>query len=235
MRDFFAGIKTPFLVLGLLLLTGCAATPQPTVTLDANSPITSNSSVSFFYAGPNPDKATTHIFGASCLLCYGVAAGLTQTLDSHLEATISTDELSDIKETVLANLNGLAGDVVEVSQIDFDSLKSFDGGLGFAKKDFTSLKEQLGTDFLSVLSIYRHGAYRGFNSYFPTTDPQGHVAGILYTVDLTNNRLVQFLEFDERVQPQGEWDEPPAFPSVTTSYYQATQNVKTTLNNHLVK
>ena len=37
---------------------------------------------------------------------------------------------------------------------------------------------------------------------------------------------VQYMRFNELVQPQGEWDEPDDFPSVTTAYYQALENVK---------
>ena len=65
----------------------------------------------------------------------------------------------------------------------------------------------------------------------PNGDPQGYIAGLLYAVDLNSNAYIQYLELDEKVQPEGEWDEPTTFPSVTTSYYQAVENIKNRIRN----
>ncbi|MFT4747231.1 MAG: hypothetical protein ACI8XG_001309 [Congregibacter sp.] len=46
-------------------------------------------------------------------------------------------------------------------------IDKFKGELGFAKKDFRSLKESLSVDLLVVLNVYRYGAYRSFSRYIP--------------------------------------------------------------------
>lgn len=112
-------------------------------------------------------------------------------------------------------------------------MQKFKGENGFAEKDFRVLKDKLGLDMLVVLSLDQHGAYRSFSSYIPNGDPQGYIAGTLYTVDLTTNGYVQYLSIAERVQPQGEWDEPTAFPSVTTAYFQSIENVKSLVTKSL--
>lgn len=219
------------LVIGLALLAvGCAGTPQATVKMDKNL-ISDDTEVGIVTLLPS--KATTHIYGAGCLLCYGVASGLTATLDTHLESTISTDELEQIKAIVVDKYTSLTSKTTVVDAIDIDKLKSFSGGLGFAKKDFRPLKEELGKDVLVVLQIDAHGAHRLFSSYFPQSDPKGYIAGLLYSVDLNTNAYLQYKVIDEKVQPDGDWDEPPTFPAVTTSYYQAAEDVKRDVKLHL--
>ncbi len=104
--------------------------------------------------------------------------------------------------------------------------KKFKGELGYAKKDFRFLKEELDVDIVAVFQLFEHGARRTFSSYVPTSDPKGYVSGMLYSIDLDTNAYVQYLKIFEEVQPVGEWDEPTDFPSVTTSYYQAVENTK---------
>jgi len=207
-----------------MVLAACGATPQPTVLLDTNMFKSDTKKVGIVYIAPS-DKATTHIFGASCLLCYGVASALTAKLDKHLESTISSAELNKLRDLVFDEYSQVAPNVEFVKlPVPVEKMKKFKGGLGFSERDFRSLKESTGVDLLVVFDVTRHGAYRSFTSYSPNGDPQGNVSAKLYTVDLDTNAYIQYLEIDEKVQPLGEWDEPPVFPSVTTSYYQAIEN-----------
>ncbi|QMV14248.1 hypothetical protein [Vibrio spartinae] len=219
------GLKS-FVMAGLaILLAACSSTPQPTVTLDTNF-VNEHLKVGVLYIPPQ-EEATTHIFGASCLLCYGFASTLTSELDTYLEKNITTDELIKIRDLVLSEYSQRSQETKLVSlPSSIKDLKDFNGDLGFAKKDFRSLKEILDIDVLVVLHITRYGAFRSFSDYIPNGDPQGYVAGLLYSVDLNSNAYVQYLDITEVVQPSGEWDEPKEFPSVTTSYYQAIENVK---------
>jgi hypothetical protein len=208
-------------------LAACGSTPQPTEPLSTNLFNKDDLKIGIVYELPKKNKATTHIFGASCLLCYGVASAMTSSLDTHLENTIDASELTKMKELVLSEYTQRSQNVELVTlPTPINKLKKFKGELGFAKKDFRSLKETLGIDMLVVFQVSRYGAYRSFSSYIPNGDPQGHVAGLLYSVDLNNNAYVQYMEIDEKVQPSGEWDEAPKFPSVTTSYYQAIEKTK---------
>ena len=225
--------KLLIILLATLFISACGSTPQGFVPLVKNVVQADNTKIGFVYIAPE-DKATTHIYGAGCLLCYGVASALTSSLDTHLESTISADELLVIKDAVIAGYSDLNVELIEVNlTAPITKLKKFKGENGFAEKDFRVLKDKLGLDMLVVLSLDQHGAYRSFSSYIPNGDPQGYIAGTLYTVDLTTNGYVQYLSIAERVQPQGEWDEPTAFPSVTTAYYQSIENVKSLVTKSL--
>ena len=225
--------KLLIILLATLFISACGSTPQGFVPLVKNVVQADNTKIGFVYIAPE-DKATTHIYGADCLLCYGVASALTSSLDTHLESTISADELLVIKDAVIAGYSDLNVELIEVNlTAPITKLKKFKGENGFAEKDFRVLKDKLGLDMLVVLSLDQHGAYRSFNNYIPNGDPQGYIAGTLYTVDLTTNGYVQYLSIADRVQPQGEWDEPTAFPSVTTAYYQSIENVKSLVTKSL--
>lgn len=231
MLNFRHSVKCLFIVITTLILAACGSTPQPLVEIESNVFTKPETSVGYVYILPE-EKATTHIYGASCLLCYGVASSLTSKLDTHLEGTIDQQELNNISALVLEEYSIRTSNIKEVTlAVPISKLSKFKGELGFAKKDFRALKDSLGVDILVVLELHRHGAYRSFSSYVPNGDPQGYIAGLLYAVDLNSNAYIQYLELDEKVPPEGEWDEPTTFPSVTTSYYQAVENIKNRIRN----
>jgi len=224
-------IKSALLITFALVLSACGSTPQPTVELQTNK-VGSDKNVAFAYIAPTDSTATTHIYGASCLLCYGVASALTSSLDTHLESTIDATELNALKELVIQEYRQHNGDLKVVTlDMPINKLKKFKGELGFAERDFRPLQKSLNSDVLIVLELYEHGAYRSFSNYVPNGDPQGYILGKLYTVDLSSNAYIQYLLIDQKVQPEGEWDEPSAFPGVTNAYYQAIENAKQQLSN----
>lgn len=219
-------IKSALIVTLALVLTACGSTPQPTVQLQSNQ-VGTDKKVAFVYVEPEDTAATTHIYGAGCLLCYGVASALTSSLDKHLEGTIDATELNALKDLVIQEYRQYNSDMQVVTlNTPINKLKKFKGELGFAEKDFRPLKDTLNADVLVVFELYEHGAYRSFSEYIPNGDPQGYVSGKLYTVDLSTNAYIQYLVIDQKVQPEGLWDEPPTFPGVTNAYYQAIENAK---------
>lgn len=233
MRIKTPSIKAVSIVLLSILLVACGATPQPTMPLISNLLDKETTKIGVYYEFPE-DQATTHIYGAACILCYGVASALTASLDDHLESTINQDELEDIKNIVFKAYAEKSNDVswVELSS-PIKKLAKFKGGLGYAERDFRILKKPLGIDYLVVVDINAHGAYRSFSNYVPNGDPQGYINGVVFAVDLNTNAYIHYLEINEIVQPIGEWDQPDHFPSVTTAYYQATANAKDTVTKAL--
>lgn len=210
----------------VLLLSACSSTPQGFVPLIQNVIQEDEQKIGFVYIPPK-NQATTTIHGAYCLLCYGVASALTSSLDTHLKRAITPDELLVLKQAVINKYKSIGVNLIETNlPLPINKMKKFKNKNGFAKRDFRPLKEKLGLDILVILEIYKHGAYRSFNSYLPKGDPQGYVSGSIYTINLNSNAYVQYMNFNELVQPQGQWDEPDDFPSVTQAYYQALINVE---------
>lgn len=211
-----------------MLLSACGTTPQQNVTLQSNM-INAEKKVGIFVK--KLDIATTNIYGASCLLCYGVASAANAELDKHLK-TLPITDLESSKSILVNGYKTKANSVefVEISEQELKKLKKFKGEQGFAKTDFRTLKESKNIDVLVVLEYSEHGAYRSYNAYVPTSDPQGYVKGLVYSVDLESNQYLQYLSLDHKVIVEGEWDEPKEqFPGVTNAYFQAVENAKESL------
>lgn len=218
------------IVLFTIFLTGCKSTPQPAVRLKPEL-LNENTRIGIYVN--EIGSATTSIQGADCLLCYGVAVAANSSLTSHLESLPMSD-IESAKQVVYDGYKSKTSHVefVNLSKDKLSTLKKFRGELGFAKKDYRSLKSELNIDVLVLLNIRRHGAYRMYSAYVPVTDPQGYVSGVLYSVDLETNQYIQFQRFERKILVEGEWDEPKQqFPGVTNAYYQAVEKVKLSLGN----
>ncbi|WP_240612755.1 hypothetical protein [Alteromonas flava] len=234
LTNFFRKISIILVI--SFLMAGCAANRQPHIALDTNQLADTNKVFGVLVQYPEK-AATTHIYGASCLLCYGVAAAMTSKLDDHLESQVSTEELASLKDLVFTRYFEKATNKDNVYWVELngrlDNLPKFKKTQGYANRDFRSLRGKLGVDVLVVLQVDEHGAFRSFSGYIPNGDPKGYIKGTLYAVDLRSNAYVHYLPFSQYVQPEGYWDEPPTFPSVTTSYYQAVENIKMQIEKNL--
>jgi hypothetical protein len=206
-----------------LMLLGCGATPQSTIAVDESFTNNKTQRIGVYVQS---EEATTHIYGASCLLCYGVASAANSSLSSYLES-IATDDIHAFGSVISEQMQA-QGKHVEIVTLptEIKRLPKFKGELGYPKRDFRALKEQLNLDTLIVIDIAEHGAHRSYNAYIPTSDPIGSVSGNVYTVDLNTNKYLQYERIDFKVMVSGEWDEPPTFPGVTDSYYEAVEKAK---------
>lgn len=208
-----------------LTMVGCATAPIQPKSLDANFYADKTSKVGVMVK--LPEKNDTYLDGADCLLCYAAAAAANSSLTNHIN-TLPLDEIGGVRGDVVAVLSTKGKAVEEVkAPIDVEKLPKFKSKEpGFAEKDFRGLKDTLKVDKLLVLLINRAGALRTYSAYIPTSDPQGHVSGVMMIVDLNTNKLDLYQNVASTVPVQGNWDEPKVFPGVTNAYYQAVENAK---------
>ena len=206
-----------------LLLTGCKTIPQAPIVINKELITQSDNRVGLYFETEAP---TTHIYGASCLLCYGVASAANSSLSSHLEG-IAIDDVQQLKNIVEESLKA-QGKTIEVVVLPkrIKKLPKFKSQPNFPKRDFRKLQERLKLDTLIVIHIPEHGAYRSYSAYIPNGGPVGTVRGEIYTVDLNTNKYIQYKKIDIKVSSSGNWDEPPSFPGVTNAYYAAIEKAK---------
>jgi len=218
-------ISLVLLVLVSTMMIGCAATPQSQLPL-ADDFYSNKSSVVGVYMDEVP-KADTQLVGASCLLCYAVAAAANSSLTSHMES-LSVEDLASLDKSVeeLIKEKGVETNLVAAPIILDDLAKFKTDEANFAKKDFRPLKETLGVSKLVVIDFGAVGAYRSYNAYVPTSSPMGNVSGLVYTVDLETNKYELYETIDFKVGVDGEWDEPSTYPGVTNAYYEAVEQAK---------
>lgn len=213
-------------VIAAVVLTGCGATPPPVISLQSNffseqSIKTNKVGVHLIVPTPN-----THFYGANCLLCIATVSVANSSLTDHIR-TLSKDDMADIGDKIVAALvkKGMDAKLLE-SMPPFKDLEKFKNDNNYARKDFRGFKEQYDVDKLIVIDITRLGVYRTYANYFPTSDPLGSVAGSIYMIDLETNRYEMYKTIVNNIATDGDWDEPPTFPGVTNSYYQAIENAK---------
>lgn len=108
MKEFSKFLKGVAVASAVALLAACGSTPQPVVKLSTNVVADENTRVGYVFVAPN-GEATTHIFGASCLLCYGVASALTSSLDTHLKHNVDTSELIAMSDLVKSEYGSVFG------------------------------------------------------------------------------------------------------------------------------
>lgn len=229
-------IKAMILVIiATVVLAGCGVTPPPVTSLKSN--FFSAQSIAKTRVGVHliVARADTHLVGAGCLLCIAAASAANSSLTKHIR-TLSADDLKDIDDKIVAELveKGMQIKLIE-RMPSFENLAKFSNDHNYAKKDYRVFKEQFDIDKLIVIDITRVGAYRTYANYFPTSDPQGSVAGSIYMIDLETNRYEMYKPIDNNITTDGEWDEPPTFPGVTNTYYQAIEKTKAQILSYFDK
>ncbi len=217
--------KALLLIVTLAVISGCATKSQLNLGLSQDF-YTHKEIVVGVYMTELP-KTDTHIVGAHCLLCYAVATGANSSLTKQMK-TLNSEDLEGLDQKVVDLIvsKGISAKIIE-TEIIINELKQFDSKEdNFARRDFRSFKDKLNIDKLVVIDLNMLGAYRAYNGYFPQGGPMGAVIGSAYTIDLKTNRYELYEKIDFKISPDGTWDEPPAFPGVSNSFFQAIELTK---------
>lgn len=222
--------------LSLVLFAGCASNPiQPKPLTDTFYSDNTGKIGLYFDELPKTDMALP---GASCLLCLAAAAAANSSLTKHVK-TLPSDELQAIPTNVTAALTQNGMEVVAITQpIDFKKLKKVKAQKSqvyFAPKDMRPLKEQLGVEQLLVIDLNFVGVQRSYSAYVPTGGPQANISGMVTLVNLNDNTYTLYQPINILVPVQGNWDEPPAFPGVTNSYFEALERAKAQIQDMFIK
>ena len=214
------------------LLGACAAPKQAAVPLSADA--LSARPVRIGVVMSTVPKPDTHFPGAGCLLCIAAVTVSNTALTAHVQ-TLQTDDLPTIKQD-LAELLRKKGHTVTViaEPLDIDALPDRqDAKPNGARKDFSALGRQYRLDKLLVIHIVKLGVNRNYNSYIPTGDPQGLVAGAAYIVNLDDHGYDWYRAVRQLRSATGNWDEAPAYPGLSNAYFQAIEGTRDALRKPL--
>lgn len=212
-------------LLAAFLLSGCVTTPQEPISLQAGFYDKPERTVGV-YVHELP-KPTTTLVGAGCLLCIALAKSNNSELSTHLEA-IELSELDDLAQQIADRISrqGLEVRIID-GPVDREALPDFKAGEGnFPRKDYRELRETLAVESAVFVFLDKLGAFRPYNGYIPTSDPVGYVGGEVFIVDLDSNAYQAYEPIDIQVAVDGEWKEPPAYPGVTSAFYQAVEETR---------
>jgi hypothetical protein len=211
-----------FLAVVILTLSGCAVTPQPTVSLEEGTPTLEGSRVGLYVA--KLPKVDSHFPGAGCLLCIATASIANAKLTAHAQ-TLPHDELTKLKANLASLLRARGATVVDMPDTFSPSElpRSQEKGANIALNDFSSIRTAHKIDKLAVIDISQLGILRTYSAYFPTSDPKASLTGIGYLVNLTNNQYEWYQPVRVSKSSEGAWDEPPKFPGLTNAYFQTLE------------
>lgn len=216
---------TVLLAAAVIVLSGCAGTPQPNVELSPG--VLSAQSGRLGIAMTALPKVDTAFPGADCLLCLATASLANTTLSSYTH-TLPTDDLTQLKQEIaeLIRKKGTSVTIIEES-LNLESLAKWNTEApNVAKKDFVSLKQKYDIDKLLVIEVNTLGIHRNYSAYFPTGVPYATLGGAGYIVNLNNNTYEWFSRVYNSKNSDGNWDEPPAFPGLTNAYFQVIETSK---------
>lgn len=227
--------NAPVMAILFFTLTGCVSVEQTT------------SLPSDYYSNTNVDQVTivttnelpaAGMFypGANCLLCLGTASAANSKLSSQVK-TFDYGSLENISEKVAEALSeqGL-NTKPAIAPNSYKNLKKFPGfssQSNFARLDFRPLKEELGADRLVWVTVINAGITRSYASYIPISEPVAFVSLNLKMIDLTTNELIVNYPIYASVPADGAWNEAPAFPGLTTAFYQAISDAESKIGKAL--
>ena len=204
---------------------GCAVTPQNNVNFSPAFWENKEQSIGVYVTELPEVKG--HISGAGCLLCLATASAINSDLNTHMKEQSNAD-LSDIQTLLVASLNERGINAKPVAgPIDISKLAKYSSQeVNAARKDFTSLSEELNVDQLMVVSINTLGTMRNFANYVPVGDPFATFNAVMYVVDTKTNTYNFYEAINLAQYSETPWKE-ENFPGVTNAYYTALELGKT--------
>lgn len=217
-------LLTSLLLVGGLVLGGCASAPQMPVALNAGTTLKPETRIGV--AMTAVPKSDTYWPGADCLLCYAAASVANSSLTAHAK-TLPVDDLAALKTQMAAALKKKGVQVVVIDEdLEVDKFPKLSKDLNFAKRDFSSLRDRYKIDKLLLVEISGVGFQRNYASYIPTSDARAWINGTGSVIDLGTHAYDWWQPLETLRPAQGKWDEPPKFPGLTSAYYEALELAK---------
>lgn len=215
-------IRAMAAAVGLVMLGGCAVTPQAAVPLAPE--IVGASSTRFGVAMSPMPKVNTSFPGASCLLCMAAVEIANAGLTKHIQQ-LPSDDLQQLKTDAVQALVAHGAQTKAIAEpLDVSKLPAAKSkGPNIALKDFSSLSGRYQIDKLVVIELRSVGVTRPYAAYVPTSDPKAAVTGVVYLINLSTNTYEWYAPLDLQRAADGKWDEAPDFPGLTNAYYQAVE------------
>ena len=209
----------------VLFVSACATAPQQPISLNKEALLDGNRMGIVMDKMPKP---ALDLPGASCLLCIATAMAANSTLSTQVK-TFSSEELVSLPAEVKGILKGAGKEVLLIEEeLEIKDLPGVENWVeNKPRKDFSVLAKSNDVGQLLVIDVNHHGATRPYSAYFPTGGPEASISGAAYLIDMRSNTYLWYLPISIFRGVDAEaWDEPPAYPGVTNSYYQVVEEFR---------
>ncbi|MCU7842227.1 MAG: hypothetical protein KZQ93_00145 [Candidatus Thiodiazotropha sp. (ex Monitilora ramsayi)] len=228
-------LQIPITLLAILLLAGCATTPQSPVSMKETYWEQQNQRLGIFFQPTQTPQL--HTEGDVRLLDYAIISAAMSSVKSHF-ADLDMSDYELLSDDINKHFSQ-GGKAVKVISDDLkvDDLPSFSDPntkdkIYFSRKDYSNLKKKLEIDQLLIIKTKRVGLARPYAGFVPMGDPRAifEIEGEL--VDLNNNQLIWYQTITRANFSTGNWDEPPTFPGLTNAFYASLEAVKQEVMTH---
>jgi hypothetical protein len=223
-------IGAVFFLVATLFIAGCNQV-KPQINL--SDQIWNSDDKNVAIALVMPDEPSFYPMGDVRLLDYAIISGAMSELKSHV-LTLQQSEFTTVRESLEQAFQAKGYNVVQISEpLDSDKLKSSpqkDTKTEFyTEKDYTSLAQKYGVSKLLLVEVNQSGVARNYHGFIPLDDPHAVISIRGQLIDLSNNQLLWNTNASQTKFTDGNWDEPPAYPGLTESFYVAIEDMKTNL------
>jgi hypothetical protein len=162
-------------------------------------------------------EAKAHKVGQQGLLDMAINEGMAEQISNYLKK-VDLSVYGKASSEFAKRLTARGFKVTEINKtIDVAALADFnadDKSRPYAKKDFRSLKNELGVDRLVVLTVLAAGTQRSYYGFIPTSAPIAMLNAQGEIVDLNTNEVLWRQTTMNTVGIDDPWDQPPNYPNV---------------------
>lgn len=225
-------LKLLCLVSTLLLLTGCAKTPN--VSLSKNFWQNHKQKVNIASSKPTsgPQTAALYQEGAEGILDYMVNGAITDKFQTYLKS-YPMQTVTNIKWTFLKKLKArkISAKIYN-KPINVSKLANYSGDkTKVAVKDYKPFVAKIGPNKLLVISVDRIGAERKYYGFIPLGAPKAVCDLTGKLINVKNNRVLWRYAADVSLAVSGKWDQPPKYPNFTKTLKKAVASAQCELLN----
>lgn len=169
-----------------------------------------------------PPRAAAHKAGAQGVLDMVINNSMASDLSRHL-ATVDVSALNGIADKVEAALRTRGHTPVRLGPVKADQLQdaSPKGRKDAADKDLARLAPDGSVDAVVLIRPVSVGTERPYYGFVPLGPPVGYVRVDSQMAAAADNKLMWRSSILTRSPVTGNWDEPPAFPSVDAAIARA--------------
>lgn len=208
-------IKYFILLTFYLILTGCASTPN--VSLSPN-----------FWKNPqhvkvsNDKKHHAEFYqeGSEGILDVVINNAVTNRFQAHLK-NYKLAEFNSIKMNFVKHLRAHHIDAAPYQNIDISKLEPIKGNKKiFSERDYTTFATNIRNKLL-IVSINQVGAVRPYYAFIPLGAPKAICSLTGRLIDLKNNHILWRYTSNVVMPVQGKWDQPPNYPNFNHALKQA--------------
>ena len=223
MRDIvIASLATLVLILSL---SGCETTPKK-IPLDPS--FSKSKEVRIGVALVKYPVGGFYKSGPQGLLDLLINTSLAGGLDAYLQK-INPNEFDEVQNDYVKKLQDHGFSVKRIDdRIDLEQFPKSKANDLF-EYDLRSLSSKYDIDFLLLVTVQRFGTLRPYYGFIPTGDPKGLFQAAGQLINLKNNELewqVFMGENNSIMAVDGQWEQPPDYPNVTSAIQRAEKNAE---------